>query len=169
MEPAFVIASLALVVLTMRLAIDGAATTVRILRNMSWSVPGFMARRVGCVAAVVTIGSLVRFPSVSAATPPPYIRIAPQPPGSIGPPSEQSHEVASDGRASVGAASRSYTVESGDCLWRIARKALAEGGRTPEGASISDYWREIYRANRALIGPNPNLIHPGQILILPEV
>jgi hypothetical protein len=28
-------------------------------------------------------------------------------------------------------------------------------------------WREIYDLNRNVIGPNPNLIHPGQVLKLP--
>lgn len=64
---------------------------------------------------------------------------------------------------------RSYTVERGDCLWRIARASLVEMGRTATGTAVADYWRQIYRANRDVVGPDPNLIHPGQILILPEV
>ncbi|WP_229686933.1 LysM peptidoglycan-binding domain-containing protein [Longimycelium tulufanense] len=30
-------------------------------------------------------------------------------------------------------------------------------------------WREIWHANRALIGDNPNLVRPGWILVIPKV
>ena len=58
-----------------------------------------------------------------------------------------------------------YQVKSGDCLWRIAGKELHDPTR----------WREIFELNRgrsfsdgrALV--NPNLIHPGWVLELPEM
>lgn len=49
-----------------------------------------------------------------------------------------------------------YTVRSGDCLWNIAKKQLGNGAR----------YKEIYNLNQDKI-KNPNLIYPGQILILP--
>ena len=49
-----------------------------------------------------------------------------------------------------------YTVQSGDCLWNIAKKQLGDGSR----------WQEIYNLNRDKIS-NPNLIHPGQVLAMP--
>lgn len=54
----------------------------------------------------------------------------------------------------------SYTVKSGDSLFKIAAKAdiYADGDR----------WRDIYTANTDLIGPNPNLIRPGQTLVIPR-
>lgn len=51
-------------------------------------------------------------------------------------------------------APRTYTVVSGDYLIKIARKL-----------GISD-WRTIYNANTDKI-KNPNLIYPGQVLIIP--
>ena len=60
-----------------------------------------------------------------------------------------------------------YTVAAGDCLWRIARAVLVERGVQPRGSAISDLWRAIYVVNRDLIGDNPDLIHPGQVLELP--
>ncbi|MFT4009505.1 MAG: LysM domain-containing protein [Nocardioidaceae bacterium] len=45
-------------------------------------------------------------------------------------------------------------VRSGDCLWSIAQRA----GVT---------WPELYRLNRAAIGGDPDLIHPGLRLRLP--
>ncbi|GEA17491.1 LysM peptidoglycan-binding domain-containing protein [Moorella sp. E306M] len=52
---------------------------------------------------------------------------------------------------------RTYTVKPGDTLWAIAKRTLGDGSR----------WREIYQANTAVIGKDPNLIRPGQVLRIP--
>lgn len=52
---------------------------------------------------------------------------------------------------------KTYTVQSGDCLWRIAQKFYGKGG---------DYTK-IYEANKGTIGSNPNLIYPGQVFTIP--
>lgn len=52
---------------------------------------------------------------------------------------------------------KTYTVKSGDCLWNIAKQFYGSG---------SDYTK-IYNANKGIIGGNPNLIYPGQVLTLP--
>jgi nucleoid-associated protein YgaU len=49
-----------------------------------------------------------------------------------------------------------YTVKSGDSLFKIAQRLLGNGDR----------WREIYEKNKATIGANPNLIKPGQKLVI---
>jgi len=51
---------------------------------------------------------------------------------------------------------RTYVVKSGDSLSKIAKEVLGDAKR----------WPEIYEANKALIGDNPNLIHPGQKLVI---
>jgi nucleoid-associated protein YgaU len=61
----------------------------------------------------------------------------------------------------------SYTVVTGDSLWRIARTVLSTGGSAQDGSTISELWRAIYDMNREIIGANPNLIHPGQVLQIP--
>ncbi|MER6096046.1 LysM peptidoglycan-binding domain-containing protein [Streptomyces sp. NPDC001728] len=48
------------------------------------------------------------------------------------------------------AAARTYTVVGGDSLSLIAKKKGIQGG-----------WKDLYRANRATVGDNPSLIHPG--------
>ncbi|RSS58535.1 LysM peptidoglycan-binding domain-containing protein [Streptomyces sp. WAC01280] len=48
------------------------------------------------------------------------------------------------------AATRTYTVVSGDSLSLIAHKKGIQGG-----------WKSIYRANKSAVGDNPSLIHPG--------
>jgi len=53
---------------------------------------------------------------------------------------------------------KTYTVDSGDSLWKIAEQELGDGNR----------WREIYDANKETIGDNPDLIKPGQRLKIPS-
>lgn len=55
-------------------------------------------------------------------------------------------------------------VEPGDTLWGIARGTLP-----PQASSdvIDRRWRAIYRANLETVGADPDLIHPGQRLLLP--
>lgn len=52
----------------------------------------------------------------------------------------------------------SYTVKAGDSLWKIAARVYGDG----------DKWRAIYDKNKSVIGPNPNLIRPGQKLVIPN-
>ena len=51
-----------------------------------------------------------------------------------------------------------YTVKSGDSLWKIAATQLGSGSK----------WNSIYEANKSVIGGNPNLIYPGQKLTIPS-
>lgn len=52
---------------------------------------------------------------------------------------------------------RTYTVRSGDSLWKISARLLGRGTR----------WREIYNLNRSTI-KNPNVIRPGMKLKVPR-
>lgn len=68
-------------------------------------------------------------------------------------------------------AERTHVVEPGEHLWMIARLRLTEFlGRSPSEAEITDFWVEVIRANRGRIrSGNPDLIHPGEIIVLPEL
>ena len=61
-----------------------------------------------------------------------------------------------------------YTVTPGDCLWRIARTLLISRGQEVDGRRVTALWTAIYERNRSVIGSNPNLIHPGQVLEIPS-
>jgi LysM repeat protein len=50
-----------------------------------------------------------------------------------------------------------YTVAAGDTLSGIAAEFAVRGG-----------WPALYTANRTLIGPDPNTIHPGTVLTVPS-
>ena len=51
---------------------------------------------------------------------------------------------------------RTYTVQAGDNLTKIARQVYGDGNK----------WKAIFDANRDKI-KNPDLIHPGEVLTLP--
>jgi nucleoid-associated protein YgaU len=53
-------------------------------------------------------------------------------------------------------AARTYTVVKGDNLAKIAQRFYGKQD-----------WQRIYNANRATIGPDPNKIYPGQVLVIP--
>lgn len=52
---------------------------------------------------------------------------------------------------------KTYTVKKGDCLWNIAKKFYGNGAQ----------YTKIYNANKSKI-KNPNLIYPGQVLVIPR-
>jgi LysM repeat protein len=49
-----------------------------------------------------------------------------------------------------------YTIQAGDSLSEIAATLGVRGG-----------WQALYAANRKVIGPDPDAIHPGTVLVLP--
>jgi nucleoid-associated protein YgaU len=53
-------------------------------------------------------------------------------------------------------APRDYTIRSGDSLSKIAKQFYGDAGQ----------WQKIYQANKDKI-KDPDLIHPGQKIIIP--
>ena len=53
---------------------------------------------------------------------------------------------------------RTYTVRPGDSLSKIAKSLLGDAKK----------WRVLYDANTDVVGSNPDLIHPGQVLKIPK-
>jgi nucleoid-associated protein YgaU len=54
-------------------------------------------------------------------------------------------------------ASRTYVVVAGDTLSKIAKREYGDFTK----------WERIYQANRAVI-KKPSVIHPGQVLVIPD-
>jgi len=65
-----------------------------------------------------------------------------------------SSTTASQNTTNSGGTAKTYTVKSGDSLWAIATKQLGSGSR--------------YKEIKALNGLKSNVIHPGQVLKLPD-
>jgi nucleoid-associated protein YgaU len=55
---------------------------------------------------------------------------------------------------------RQVVVQPGDCLWSIAARLLDQ----PTPTRIAASWPRWWHSNRRVVGPDPNLIHPGQRL-----
>lgn len=53
---------------------------------------------------------------------------------------------------------KSYTIKGGDTLSDIAQEQLGDANR----------WKEIYEMNKDVIGDDPDMIHPGKKLKLPD-
>ncbi|MBV6523027.1 MAG: hypothetical protein MNPFHGCM_03194 [Gemmatimonadaceae bacterium] len=52
---------------------------------------------------------------------------------------------------------QTYTVKSGDSLSRISRQVYGDASK----------WKLIWEANKDIVR-NPDLIHPGQVLRIPQ-
>jgi LysM domain len=69
-----------------------------------------------------------------------------------------------------GAAAPAWTVEAGDSFWSIAAETAAPAGGAANDRRVACYWRRLVEANRGrLLDPgNPDLLVPGQELVLPD-
>ena len=55
-------------------------------------------------------------------------------------------------------------VRPGDSLWSITERRLGAGATAGETARA---WPLLYAANRDVVGPDPDLLEPGQRLVVP--
>jgi hypothetical protein len=61
-----------------------------------------------------------------------------------------------------------HVVVRGDCLWDIAAGRLAAAGRPPSNTEIATAVQAWWSVNADVIGPDPDLILPGQVLRPPQ-
>ena len=59
-------------------------------------------------------------------------------------------------------------VRPGDTLWTLAAARLGDVDR-PDPRVVAAAWPRWWHANRAVVGPDPDLIRPGQVLHPPTV
>jgi hypothetical protein len=60
-----------------------------------------------------------------------------------------------------------HVVEPGECLWRIVENRLLATGAHATAADVATAVDRWWSANADDIGPDPDLIHPGQVLLPP--
>lgn len=62
-----------------------------------------------------------------------------------------------------------HVVVRGECLWQIAStRLLAQQGRTPTDGEVAAATGAWWQANAQVIGPDPDLLLPGQVLEPPD-
>ena len=94
-----------------------------------------------------------------AATTTPELEVEPEPAV------EPAAEATPDDGPGIEARATVHVVQPGDSLWSIAAAAL---GPEADDAQIAVEWPRWYGTNRAALGSDPDLIHPGQELLAPD-
>ena len=134
-------------------------------RPTPWGVPGGVRRVVLAACGVALVGGLSSPAGAVGAEHSRHHGLAglPLPDRATSP--DRHRPEADLGRPRAGPGARSVVVSTGDSLWSIAVSALPAGASAPR---VTARWRAIYRVNRAVIGPDPDLLEPGQRLRLPR-
>ena len=112
--------------------------------------------------AAAPAGTDLDWPTLGAApTRTPAATTAPAPVGSTGgPPS-------SPPRVTRTAPAPTVTVRHGDTLWSLAREQLRADGEPATDRQTAAAWPSWWQTNRALVGEDPDLLHPGTVLRVP--
>ena len=88
-------------------------------------------------------------------------------PPAPGPPPAPTPPPTSTTAATLPFSSSSYAVKSGDNLWDISEEVLTSAeGHDPTDQQVATYVTGLIAANKSQLA-NPNLIYPGQSLVLP--
>jgi nucleoid-associated protein YgaU len=166
---------LALVVLAWLMLGVGAGLVVRIARRRG-RAPQFaeaLARRTlpRWAYALVAGSAVVLTPLAAHAAPPSPSLPPPSLPISTAHPVAMPSATSPVAPASPPAAQEpprhaTVVVRPGDSLWRLAREHVAAAH--PTDRQVAAAWPRWYAANRAVIGTDPDLIHPGARLRVPE-
>ncbi|MCC5947229.1 MAG: LysM peptidoglycan-binding domain-containing protein [Nitriliruptoraceae bacterium] len=84
---------------------------------------------------------------------------------------EEGADAGADHVAVDAVAADEHEVQAGESLWSIAADALDGAGRSTDDTAVTRYWERLIAANRAQLADpdNPDLIFPGQRMVLPAV
>lgn len=149
------------------LGLGGAVTATATETDLGWQpttsvVPTATVGTTGVGAVSTDTVPIRSAPASSPATGTATTPAAPAaPPGTATPPPSTAQP---SGAADAPAAAETATVRPGDSLWSLAAARLA--GR-PTDAEIAAAWPRWYEANRDVVGPDPDLLLPGQVLTVP--
>ena len=117
------------------------------------------------VAAVAALGIAVSAGSAAAADPTGTAPSGPAPARLDGLPLPDRPAGRRRPRPSPTPAPADVTVRPGDTLWSLATAALPDDATDSE---VDRTWRAWYAANRRTVGPDPDLLLPGQRLVAPH-
>lgn len=123
------------------------------------------------VASTVPTPPASTLPAPSAAAPAPATAApttaggAAATPGAASPTASATASPATDARAPAPAGPTSHVVVAGESLWAVAAAHL---GPTATDADIAAEWPRWYAANAAVVGDDPDLVLPGQVLHAPS-
>lgn len=134
--------------------------------------PAAVAPSAGTVAGVIPSPSAGAMPSPSAVEAPTEESVTVPRPGWTPTPERPRPRAevslvstaASDSGQAISGEGREVVVRPGDSLWAIAARHL---GPEASAQDVAEAWPRWYAANRDLIGPDPDLILPGQRLAVP--
>lgn len=149
--------------------------------SLRWGAP-VLRRLVGTAAGVALGAGIVAGPAGAVSVRPPddlgwsptttqttggtATGTAAEPPGS--PPAAATPSPGTAERPSEDSTEDStHLVRPGDSLWRVAAARLAARGDPATDAATAAEWPRWYAANRGVIGPDPDLLRPGQVLTPP--
>jgi hypothetical protein len=143
--------------------------TPEIVRRMiGLGVAGALSVPTLAAAATTEVPVLVQVetvPTTSTASPAPtLIRVGPAPTAPTAAPPRAS--------PTTSAAATVWQVRPGDHFWSIAERTVAgHGGDSTDDAVVARYWRVLVEANRdrLVVADDPDLIVPGQLLVMPPL
>lgn len=153
--------ALAVLVATVLLWTTTAGVVIGQLRG-----PGLPPRPVGPVRSVLLAAcgvAVLAGPATAAEPPVPASPASPAAPSIAGLPLPDRPSAAAPAAPTP---ARTVVVRPGDSLWAISARALGAGARP---ADVASYGRRVHALNRAVIGPDADLVLPGQHLRLPPV
>jgi hypothetical protein len=135
------------------------------------SAGGPLVRRIvgGALGAGLTVSTFAPVAAAAAVDRPPVMRRLEGPTTTATPTPLAPPPLPSPPQPPPPAPADVHVVQPGDSFWRIARDRVAASlGREPTDREVARYWRVLVEANRnLLVGPDPDLIFPGQRFRLP--
>lgn len=158
-------------VLTAACAVPGAVGgTARALLHVALPAG---ARRSAALLLGVGLGitaplAAVALPAATPAAAAAGVRDVPDWPASATPVPDWPETAPTSGVPAAQSSPRERVVARDDCLWTIAADSLlGQLGRLPEAAEVATAVDAWWHANTDVIGPDPDLLRPGQVLRAP--
>lgn len=128
--------------------------------------PGALRLLLLAACGVVALSSPASADDRQPATPPSLagLPLPDRATGDAAPPADGADANARSDRSGQVLGDSRVRVRAGDSLWSIAERRLGPRATVVE---LVDYWQRTYELNRVVIGPDPDVILPGQLLELP--